>query len=269
MRNRRKSMVLSIINNKGGTGKTTTAVSLAAALAANGYKTVLVDLDPQSSASISLGVRAGGEFSTAADVLFAGEDLADAPHPSGVKLLDIVPGDPELANTDLMLADNPDRAFVLDSALESVRRFFDFIICDCPPSLSLLSVNALVACDAYIVPMTAEYLALEGLVDLTGTLTRIEEGLGVRPELLGILFTMVNSMTHGTKEYRAAISVMKAVKERFGDAVFKHIIRRDVRLAEAPAEGKCIFEYSPKTRGARSYELFAQAVLERCSRKEG
>lgn len=262
-------MVLSIINNKGGTGKTTTAVSLAAALAASGHKTVLIDLDPQSSASISLGIRRRDDMATAADVLFSGEELADALQPSGIKLLDMIPGDPELANTDLMLADNPERAFILDTALDSIRRFFDFIICDCPPSLSLLSVNALVACDAYIVPMTAEYLALEGLVDLTETLDRIEEGLGVRPELLGILFTMVNSTTHGTKEYRAAISVINTVREKFGDAVFRHIIRRDVRLAEAPASGKCIFEYAPKARGAKSYELFTRAVLERCSGKEG
>ena len=262
-------MVLSIINNKGGTGKTTTAVSLAAALAASGHKTVLIDLDPQSSASISLGIRRRDDMATAADILFSGEELADALQPSGIKLLDMIPGDPELANTDLMLADNPERAFILDTALDSIRRFFDFIICDCPPSLSLLSVNALVACDAYIVPMTAEYLALEGLVDLTETLDRIEEGLGVRPELLGILFTMVNSTTHGTKEYRAAISVINTVREKFGDAVFRHIIRRDVRLAEAPASGKCIFEYAPKARGAKSYELFARAVLERCSGKEG
>lgn len=259
-------MILSVINNKGGTGKTTTAVSLAAAFARDGQKTLLVDLDPQSSATVSLGLARSDSAPTVADVLFAGSGVADVMQPTPVKLLDIVAGDPELANADLMLADVPDRTGILGRALREVSRFFDYVVCDCPPSLSLLSVNALAACDSYIVPLTPEYLALEGLTDLTATLDRLEEGLGIRPPLLGILFTMVNSMTRGTREYRSAIEIIRIVRERFGETVFSHVIRRDVRLAEAPSSGKCIFDYDGKSRGARSYELFAREVADRCRR---
>lgn len=252
-------MVVAIVNNKGGTGKTTTAVNLAAGLAARGRRVLLVDLDAQASASFALGAGPSRPGSTVVDLLFGDCSLADAARPTAVPGLTLVPAEMELASADLMLADAPDRDRRLAGALAggNAASDFDLVLLDCPPALSLLAVNALVAADGVIVPVTPEYLALEGLVNLMTAVERVRTGLGAPAPLLGILFTLVPP---GGK---AAKAVMELVRERFGDRVFQTEIRRDVRLTEAPAYSQTIFEHAPGCRGAAGYEALTEEVLQR------
>ena len=172
-------MIIAVINNKGGTGKTTTCVNLSACLAASGYRVLLVDLDSQASASLSLGIPRNALAPSAAHVLFDSLDVEDAIRPAVLPGLDLLTGQMELANTDLMLADVPGRERRLSRCLQGVRDQYDFIFCDCPPSLSLLPVNALVMSDSYIVPVTPEYLALEGLIGLMDGIDRMKKGIGI------------------------------------------------------------------------------------------
>jgi len=251
-------VVVAIVNNKGGTGKTTTAVNLAAGLAARGRRVTLIDLDAQASASFALGAGLPAGGPTMVDVLFGDRSLAEAALPTAVPGLTLAPAEMELASADLMLADAPRRERRLADALarsDGDTSFApDLILLDCPPALSLLAVNALVAADGFIVPVTPEYLALEGLVNLMTAVDRIRIGLGASAALLGILFTLVPP---GGK---AAKAVMALVRERFGDRVFETEIRRDVRLAEAPAYSQTIFEHAPGCRGAAGYQALAEEV---------
>ena len=208
-------MIIAIINNKGGTGKTTTCVNLSACLAASGYRVLLVDLDSQASASLSLGISRNALAPSAAHVLFDSLDVEDAIRPAVLPGLDLLTGQMELANTDLMLADVPGREKRLSRCLQGVRDQYDFIFCDCPPSLSLLPVNALVMSDSYIVPVTPEYLALEGLIGLMDGIDRMKKGIGIETGLLGIVLTLVNPSLKISKEINGLI------REHYGEKVFR------------------------------------------------
>lgn len=256
-------MVIAIINNKGGVGKTTTCVNLAAALAQRGNSVLLVDLDSQASASLSLGLKKNNFSPSIAEVLFDDLKIEDAIRVTGIKNLDIIPGHPDLANTDLILADLPGREFQLKKAFASVQEKYDFIILDSPPSLSLMTVNAITASDYFLIPLTPEYLAYEGLKDFLSSVEMVKAEIGSKAKLLGVLFTMLNSTNKMTREYKAAMAVIKDVRLRFGVKVFRGIIRRDVKLSEAPAEGKAIFEYASKAKGAMAYETLAIEVIKR------
>lgn len=255
-------MVVAIVNNKGGTGKTTTAVNLAAGLARNaGRRVLLVDLDAQASASFALGVGWDRRSPSAVDLLFGDFSPAEAARPTAVPGLSLISAEMDLASADLMLADAPDRERRLADALARDAANgpppYDLVVLDCPPALSLVSVNALVAADRFIVPVTPEYLALEGLVNLMAAVDRIRSGLGAAAELLGILFTLV------PPGGRAAAEVMALVRERYGDRVFQAEIRRDVRLAEAPAFSQTIFDHAPACRGAEGYAALVREVVRR------
>jgi chromosome partitioning protein len=253
-------VVVAIVNNKGGTGKTTTAVHLAAGLARAGRRVLLLDLDAQASASFALGVGWDRLSPSTADVLFGGLSLSEAARATAVPGLRLVPAEMDLASADLMLADAPDRERRLADALgrrDEGASSRDLVLLDCPPALSLLTVNALVAADRFIVPVTPEYLALEGLVNLMTAVDRIRSGLGDVAALLGILFTLV------PPGGRAARDVAALVRERFGDRVFETEIRRDVRLAEAPAFGRTIFEHAPNCRGAEGYAALVRETIRR------
>ncbi|MBW2596923.1 MAG: ParA family protein [Deltaproteobacteria bacterium] len=254
-------MIIAIINNKGGTGKTTTSVNLSAAFADSGYRVLLVDLDSQASASLSLGIKYSDLAPSMADVLFDDILIKSAVRPSARQRLELVTGGTELANSDLILADVPGRENRLAECLKGIRQEYDFIICDCPPSLSLLSINAMVAADRYIVPLTAEYLALEGLISLMAAVEKLKTGMGIDTELLGILFTMVGT---GLKSAREIVDL---VLEHYGEDVFKTRIRRNVSLGEAPSFGMNIFDYAPKAHGAEDYLMLADEVVERCGIK--
>lgn len=254
-------MIIAIVNNKGGTGKTTTSVNLGAALANSGYRTLLVDLDSQASASLSLGVKYGDLAPSTAGVIFDEVSIESAIRATGIEFLDLLTGGTELAHTDLILADFPGRENRLSESLDVVRHQYDFILCDCPPSLSMLYVNALVAADCHIVPVTAEYLALEGLVGLSRAVEEVESSLDANSRLLGIVFTMV------IQGLRTSREIIGLVQEHYGKDVFKTEIRRNVSLAEAPSFGASIFSYAPRSHGAEDYAMLAKEVIERCGIK--
>ena len=257
-------MVITVINNKGGTGKTTTCVNLGAALSKLGYRVLLVDMDPQASASLSLGISREELSPGVADVLFDGMPVPDAVHRTSIPRFYVLTGEMELANCDLILGEREDGRFRLKKSLYDVRGSYDFVLVDCPPSLSLLPVNALTASDAFMVTMMPEYLAYEGLVGLMQMIEAVRSGLGINPLLLGILFTMVSSVARRKHEYKTGLEVIEKVREQYGDAVFSRIIRRDPVLNEAPSTGQSVFDFKPKARGAKEYRFLVMEFLERC-----
>ncbi len=259
-------MVISVINNKGGTGKTSIAVNLAAALASSGGEVLLIDLDSQASAAFHLGVARNELQPSTADVLFNGLHIARASRQTGIRGLKLVAGGMDLAHSDLMLADVAGREDCLFKAINPVRNEYDFIICDCSPSLSILSVNALVASDYYIVPITPQYLALEGLISLMDAVDKIEKGMGKSAALLGIVINMVCTVSQQTKSQAEIINL---VREHYGKAVFTNFIKRYAKLEEAPACGSSIFEYAPKSPAALQYRMLAHEVLGRCNEAGG
>lgn len=256
-------MVISTINNKGGTGKTSVSVNLAAALANYGYRVLLIDLDSQASAAFYLGLDRDQLQPSTADVLFDLLPIMNATRKTNINGLDLIPGGMELANSDLVLADVEGRENCLLKAIKPVKDQYEFIICDCSPSLSTLSVNALVASDCYIVPITPQYLALEGLISLMNAVGKIEKGMGLRAQLLGIVLNMVSTISRQTK---SQAEIIKLIREHYGQAVFNNYIKRYAKLEEAPAYGSSIFEHAPKSPAAFQYKLLAQEVLNRCGK---
>jgi len=259
-------MIVALVNSKGGVAKTTTAVSLSAALAASGHRVLLVDLDSQGSASLSLGVGRASLKPSAADVLLDGFPIKEAIRRTGVDGLDLLTGSMDLANADLALAASSGRERRLKDALDPIRADYGFIVLDCPPSLSLLPVNALVAADGYVVPVVPHYLALEGLVNLTEAVDRIRSGIGTDAVLLGLLLTLVDYRTS------AASEIVDMIRGHWKDQVFRTEVRVNVRLAEAPSFGKTIFDYAGTSSGADAYRQLAAELVERCFRdgkKEG
>ena len=254
-------MVISVINNKGGTGKTSIAVNLAAALANSGYRVLLIDLDSQASAAFYLGVLRNELQPSIADVLFDELPMTKASRKTDIQGLELVTGGMELAHSDLVLADVVGREDCLIKAIKPIRNKYNFIICDCSPSLSTLSVNALVASDYYIVPITPQYLALEGLISLMDAVGKIKKGMGMSAELLGIVINMVSTVSQQTKSQAEIIDI---VQEHYGEAVFTNFIKRYAKLEEAPAYGRSIFEYAPKSPAALQYSMLAQEMLNRC-----
>jgi len=255
-------MVISVVNNKGGTGKTTTSVNLAAALANTGYRVLLVDLDPQASASLSLGIERGDLSPSAADVLLRKTSIKSIIRPCSIQRLHLLTGDIKLASTDLNLATVPGRECRLSESLNVVRDDYDFILCDCPPSMSMLPVNALMAADGYIVPVAPEYLALEGLVSFMTVIGKLQQGMGISPKLVGIVFTMVERVLGTTR--RTMRNIIRLVRENYGENVFETEIRRDSKLQESPSFGRSIFDFAPRCHAAKAYSMLAREVIDRC-----
>jgi chromosome partitioning protein len=258
-------MILALVNNKGGVGKTTTAVNLSAALAGKNQQVLLIDLDSQGSASLSLGIPRSDLHPSSADVLLDGVAMRNALRSTLIEGLDLLTGSMELANADLFLAEVSERESRLQRALHPVHQDYDFIILDCPPSLSLLSINALIAVDGFIVPVSPQYLALEGLVNLLEAVGRIHEEVGTVGSLLGLVLTLVDYRTKVTSE------IVQMIRTHYKDRVFKTEVRTSVRLAEAPSFGKSIFDYSASSSGALAYRSLTEEVIVRCRtyRKEG
>ena len=253
----RAARVIAIANQKGGVGKSTTAVNLGAALAEKGHPVLLVDLDPQGNASTGAGVPHDGRGPSIYQVLTAGMDIRQAIVPTEVEGMVAIPSTIDLAGAEIELVSQFSRESRLAKALEPMRTEFDFIFLDCPPSLGLLTVNALTAADELIVPIQCEYYALEGLGQLLKNVRLVQQNVNPGLRLTGIVMTMFDPRT------KLADQVVAEVKSYFGPRVYDAIIPRSVRLAEAPGFGKPITQYGPSSRGASAYRSLADEVLEK------
>jgi chromosome partitioning protein len=242
-------------------------VTLSAALAISGYRTLLVDLDSQASASLSLGVKYDELTPSSADVLFHGTHIEKAIRTTSLEKFHLLTGGIELSHSDLILSDVAGRENKLAEALFCIKSDYDFIICDCAPSLSMIPVNAFVASDKYIVPITPEYLALEGLVSLMDGVGQIETGMEIKLDLLGIVFTMVKSplIRFWDSEYKHQMEIINLVKGHYSERVFKTLIRKDLNRSKAPSYGKPVFQYLQDSAGADDYRSLAEEVIIRCN----
>ncbi|HPR63252.1 MAG TPA: ParA family protein [Thermoanaerobaculia bacterium] len=248
--------IYTVSNQKGGVGKTTTAVNLAAELALLGKKILLVDIDPQANATTGLGFGKD-EVHNVFTVLFNKVSIDDAIRETIVQNLYIVPANRDLVSAEINLHDLPDREYRLKTVLDGIQKSYDLIFLDTPPSLGLLTVNALAAADALLIPIQCEYYALEGLSDLVGTVDRVRGSLNPFLELAGIVLTMVDERTNLSQQ------VADEVRRYFPDRVFQSMIPRNVRLSECPSFGKPISLYDPRCKGAEAYRELALEFLQR------
>lgn len=249
--------VISIVNQKGGVGKTTTAVNLGAFLAKKRKKVLIIDLDPQGNATSGYGFEKSSLQNTVYDLLVNEEDIANVITNTNVKNVDMCPTNINLAGAEVELVSAISRETILKRALEPVLDKYDYIIIDCPPSLGLLTINALTACEGVIVPIQGEYYALEGLAQLIDTINMIKKKLNPVIGIMGVVITMHDRRTQLTKQ------VVEEVQKYFGDKVFKTFIPRNVRLAEAPSHGLTIDEYDAKSKGSIAYQALANEVIKR------
>lgn len=250
------SRILAVVNQKGGVGKTTTGINLAASLARAGRTVLLIDLDPQGNATVGSGVSKEGHQHTVYDVLLGDCKVKNAVV-STESGYDLIPANDDLAGAQVELIDQIGRELRLRKALRKVTRRYDYILIDCPPSLNLLTVNALVAADSVMIPMQCEYFALEGLTALVSTIRKVREALNPKLKIEGLLRTMFDRRNSLSSE------VSEQLQEHFGDKVYETIIPRNVRLAEAPSYGKPALFYELSSTGAQAYLALASEIIRR------
>lgn len=247
--------IISITNQKGGVGKTTTAINLSAALAEANQNVLVIDFDPQANATSGFGVELGDEDKTVMDVIRGKADIKKAIIETNVKNLDILAGDVELSVLELELLDKPEKEKKLKQVVDKIGSEYDYIIIDCPPSVGMLTVNALVASDSVIIPVQCEYFSLEGLTQVLDIIDLVQQKMNTKLSVEGILFTMYDGRT------KLAQDVVKNVKEILNEKTFETLIPRNVRLAEAPSNGMTILSYDPSSSGAESYRKLAGEIL--------
>ncbi|MEI7616544.1 MAG: AAA family ATPase [Actinomycetota bacterium] len=258
-----RNRVIAIANQKGGVGKSTTAVDLTSYLGQFGFKTLIVDMDPQSNTTSGIGITDISGKSSIYNVLISGENISQVIVKTQYKNLEAVPSSIQLAGAEVELVSSMKREYKLKEALDKHKEDYDYIVIDCPPALGLLTINALSAATEVIIPIQCEYYALEGLGQLINTIRLVKENLNPDLAIAGALMTMYDP------RIKLAEQVIAEVKKYFPDKVYKTIIPRNVRLSEAPSYGKPIFLYDPECKGAQAYKSFTKEVIENGAKRIG
>ncbi|MCI9341343.1 MAG: ParA family protein [Dorea sp.] len=249
--------IIAIANQKGGVGKTTTAINLSACLAEKGQKVLAIDMDPQGNMSSGLGLDKGSIDKTIYDMILGEIDVEDVINKGTIENLDILPSNVDLSAVEIELIDEENKEFIVKNSIQKVRDNYDFVIIDCPPSLSLLTINAMTTADSVLVPIQCEYYALEGLSQLIRTVELVRDRLNPALNIEGVVFTMYDARTN------LSLQVVENVKDNLQQNIYKTIIPRNIRLAEAPSYGTPINQYDPRSAGAESYMKLAEEVIEK------
>lgn len=249
--------IIAVANQKGGVGKTTTTINLSACLAEQGQKVLVIDVDPQGNTTSGLGIDKNNTENTVYELMLGEASINDCIYKSVMDDLDVIPSNVNLAGAEIDLIDIDNREYILKKIVDSLKEKYDFILLDCPPSLSMLTVNAMTAANTVLVPIQCEYYALEGLSQLIRTINLVKQKLNPELEIEGVVFTMYDARTN------LSLQVVENVKANLKQTVYKTIIPRNIRLAEAPSHGLPINLYDTKSAGAESYRLLADEVIHR------
>ena len=249
--------IIAIANQKGGVGKTTTAINLSACLAEKGQKVLAIDMDPQGNMTSGLGLDKDDVDKTIYDMIIGESEIETVIKKETIENLDILPSNVDLSAVEIELIDVENKEFIVNNSIQKIRDNYDFIIIDCPPSLSLLTINAMTTADSVLVPIQCEYYALEGLSQLIHTVELVKDRLNSKLEIEGVVFTMYDARTN------LSLQVVENVKDNLQQNIYKTIIPRNIRLAEAPSYGTPINQYDPRSAGAESYMRLADEVIEK------